>query len=115
MEVINVKKTFKSVTGGTVNAVRGVSFSAFKGQIMALLGHNGAGKTTTMSVLTGKSTRCIVLYLHNNEIIFPYRNVLPHEWNGQDRRSQSVEDERDQTEPRPLSPAQHALPRLERL
>lgn len=39
--------------GAPFTAVNGVSFSAFSGQITALLGHNGAGKTTTMSVLTG--------------------------------------------------------------
>ena len=36
-----------------MRAVNGVSFSAYEGEITALLGHNGAGKTTTMSVLTG--------------------------------------------------------------
>ena len=40
--------------GNEVLAVDSVSFSAYDGQITALLGHNGAGKTTTMSVLTGK-------------------------------------------------------------
>ena len=39
--------------GETVHAVNGVTFSAYEGEITALLGHNGAGKTTTMSVLTG--------------------------------------------------------------
>ena len=34
-------------------AVDDVSFRAFGGQIMALLGHNGAGKSTTFNVLTG--------------------------------------------------------------
>ena len=34
-------------------AVDDVSFRAFQGQIMALLGHNGAGKSTTFNVLTG--------------------------------------------------------------
>eukprot|EP00095_Tigriopus_kingsejongensis_P011912 maker-scaffold111_size354240-snap-gene-2.29 protein:Tk11912 transcript:maker-scaffold111_size354240-snap-gene-2.29-mRNA-1 annotation:"atp-binding cassette sub-family a member 3" len=41
------------IPGASFKAVNGVSFSAFPGQITALLGHNGAGKTTTMSVLTG--------------------------------------------------------------
>ena len=45
---------FRSKTGTTVHAVNGIRFSAFSGQIMALLGHNGAGKTTTMSILTGQ-------------------------------------------------------------
>ena len=36
-----------------MKAVNGVTFSAYEGEITALLGHNGAGKTTTMSMLTG--------------------------------------------------------------
>ena len=44
---------FKSLTGGTVQAVNSVSFKAYEGQITALLGHNGAGKSTTMNILTG--------------------------------------------------------------
>ena len=35
-------------------AVEDVSFRAFDGHIMALLGHNGAGKSTTFNVLTGR-------------------------------------------------------------
>ena len=53
VRVKNLKKTFKTLGGTTVTAVKNVSFSAYQGQIMALLGHNGAGKTTTMSILTG--------------------------------------------------------------
>ena len=54
IRVKDLQKTFKTRMGGdVVRAVDGVSFSAYKGQITALLGHNGAGKTTTMSVLTG--------------------------------------------------------------
>lgn len=45
-----------SISVGDTVAVDGVSFSAFRGHITALLGHNGAGKTTTMSVLTGRAT-----------------------------------------------------------
>ena len=45
---------FKSSTlGEDLVAVDDVSFRAFGGQIMTLLGHNGAGKTTTFNVLTG--------------------------------------------------------------
>ena len=54
IKVNNLRKEFKKKFGGeTVRAVNGVSFSAYEGEITALLGHNGAGKTTTMSVLTG--------------------------------------------------------------
>jgi ABC-2 type transport system ATP-binding protein len=38
---------------GTVQAVRGVSFSLEKGRTTALLGENGAGKTTTLKIILG--------------------------------------------------------------
>ena len=38
---------------GTVEAIRDISFTAPKGQIVGLLGQNGAGKTTTLNILTG--------------------------------------------------------------
>ena len=34
-------------------AVRGVSFSVARGEIVGFLGPNGAGKTTTLRMLTG--------------------------------------------------------------
>lgn len=45
-------KAFKTRTG-TVQAVGGVDFEAFDGQITGLLGPNGAGKTTTLRLLLG--------------------------------------------------------------
>ncbi|MBN1423108.1 ATP-binding cassette domain-containing protein [Candidatus Fermentibacteria bacterium] len=47
IEVSNVTKRF----GPTV-AVRNVSFSVPRGEVLGLLGPNGAGKTTTMRILT---------------------------------------------------------------
>ena len=62
----DLKKVFPASSGGeTVRAVDGASFSAFPGQIMALLGHNGAGKTTTMSILTGECKGFSLTVLHN--------------------------------------------------
>ncbi len=50
IQIDNLHKSFRSRTG-TVEAVRGVSFSARDGEILGLLGPNGAGKTTTLRML----------------------------------------------------------------
>ena len=42
---------------GTVQAVRGVSFTVCRGEIFALLGPNGAGKTTILEILEGFRAR----------------------------------------------------------
>lgn len=46
IEVINLSKTFKKI-----EAVKSVSFTVNKGEIVGLLGENGAGKTTTLRML----------------------------------------------------------------
>ena len=48
IEVRDVVKRF-----GTLEAVRGVSFTVHEGEIVGFLGPNGAGKTTTMRLVTG--------------------------------------------------------------
>lgn len=48
IEVKNLSKSY-----GKHTAIRDVSFSVQKGEILGLLGRNGAGKTTTMNILTG--------------------------------------------------------------
>ncbi len=42
---------------GSVQAVRDVSFTVARGEIVALLGPNGAGKTTTLEILEGFRAR----------------------------------------------------------
>src|SRR5438445_8869188 len=38
---------------GAIHALKGVSFSVEKGELITLLGANGAGKTTTLKTLSG--------------------------------------------------------------
>lgn len=48
LEVKKLKKCF-----GTFEAVKGISFSVKKGEVLGFLGPNGAGKSTTMRMITG--------------------------------------------------------------
>jgi ABC-2 type transport system ATP-binding protein len=48
IEVRNLTKRY-----GELTAIRDVSFSVARGEILGFLGPNGAGKTTTMRILTG--------------------------------------------------------------
>lgn len=48
LEVKNLKKRF-----GDFEAVKGISFSVKKGEVLGFLGPNGAGKSTTMRMITG--------------------------------------------------------------
>ena len=49
--LVSVKNLHKDFAG--FQAVKGVSFSVEKGQVLGFLGPNGAGKTTTMRMITG--------------------------------------------------------------
>lgn len=48
LKVENLKKNF-----GSFQAVKGISFSVGKGEVLGFLGPNGAGKSTTMRMITG--------------------------------------------------------------
>lgn len=48
LEVKNLRKRY-----GAIEAVRGITFTADKGEILGVLGPNGAGKSTTMRMITG--------------------------------------------------------------
>ena len=48
LKVDNLKKSF-----GSFEAVKGISFSVAKGEVLGFLGPNGAGKSTTMRMITG--------------------------------------------------------------
>jgi ABC-type sugar transport system ATPase subunit len=48
LEIRGVKKSFPSV-----QALKGVDFDAYSGEVLALIGANGAGKSTLMNILGG--------------------------------------------------------------
>ncbi len=48
IEVLNLKKRY-----GLIQALKGISFSVGKGEIIGFLGPNGAGKSTTLKILSG--------------------------------------------------------------
>ncbi len=48
IEIHGLEKRF-----GPIHAVRGISFSVSKGEVLGFLGPNGAGKSTTMKMITG--------------------------------------------------------------
>jgi len=50
MGVVEVRNLVKHY--GTIEAVKGISFSVKKGEIFGLIGPNGAGKTTTLRILS---------------------------------------------------------------
>ena len=48
IEVINLRKRY-----GLIQALKGISFSVGRGEIVGFLGPNGAGKSTTLRILSG--------------------------------------------------------------
>ncbi len=48
LKVSNLKVAY-----GGIQAVKGVSFEVFEGELVSLIGANGAGKTTTLKAITG--------------------------------------------------------------
>ncbi|MFB3101599.1 MAG: ATP-binding cassette domain-containing protein, partial [Gammaproteobacteria bacterium] len=48
IEVKSLDKKF-----GAIHAVKNLSFSVKKGEVLGFLGPNGAGKSTTMKMITG--------------------------------------------------------------
>jgi branched-chain amino acid transport system ATP-binding protein len=48
-----LKVTGLKVAYGGIQAVKGVSFEVYEGELVSLIGANGAGKTTTLKAVTG--------------------------------------------------------------
>jgi branched-chain amino acid transport system ATP-binding protein len=56
------------VNYGMINALKGISFEVYKGEIVSLIGANGAGKTTTLHTMTG------LIDAKSGEVIYHYRD-----------------------------------------
>jgi peptide/nickel transport system ATP-binding protein len=54
MEAISVSKDFRIGRGHTLHAVRDVSFSLYRGAVVALVGESGSGKSTAARLLAGQ-------------------------------------------------------------
>ncbi|XP_017295532.1 ATP-binding cassette sub-family A member 5 isoform X2 [Kryptolebias marmoratus] len=52
IRISNIQKVYKD-KDSAVEALRGLTFDIYEGQITALLGHSGAGKSTLMNILCG--------------------------------------------------------------
>jgi peptide/nickel transport system ATP-binding protein len=55
MEAISLGKDFRISRGQTLHAVREVSFSLYRGAVVALVGESGSGKTTVARLLAGQA------------------------------------------------------------
>lgn len=71
-ELIQVKDVFFSYQKGGDYAVKGINFSVYEGEWLAIVGHNGSGKSTVAKLLNG--------------LLLPDRgDVIVDEFNSQDK------------------------------
>jgi lipoprotein-releasing system ATP-binding protein len=53
LTVTDLRKTFLSPSGGRIEVLRGISFSAVAGETVAVVGASGAGKSTLLNLVGG--------------------------------------------------------------
>ncbi|MGN0680254.1 MAG: ATP-binding cassette domain-containing protein [Oscillospiraceae bacterium] len=97
LEIKNIVKDYET-TGSTVHALRGVSISFRKCELVAILGHSGCGKTTLLNIIGGldhytdgdliingrstkqyKSRDWDTYRNHSVGFIFQSYNLIPHQ------------------------------------
>ncbi len=73
IEVQNLRKTYPLAKGKELEAVKGISFDAYEGEIFGILGPNGAGKTTTLEIIEclKPQTSGVVAVLGFDNLQFP--------------------------------------------
>uniref|UniRef100_A0A673V7B5 ATP binding cassette subfamily A member 9 n=1 Tax=Suricata suricatta TaxID=37032 RepID=A0A673V7B5_SURSU len=67
IRIRNLKKIYRKGNKEKVEALKGLVFDIYEGQITALLGHSGAGKTTLLNMLSGLSaptSGSVTIYNH---------------------------------------------------
>ena len=52
LKVKDIKKTYQS-KNGEINAIAGISFSAYEGEFISIIGPSGCGKSTLLSIIAG--------------------------------------------------------------
>uniref|UniRef100_A0A8C4MPU7 ATP binding cassette subfamily A member 9 n=1 Tax=Equus asinus asinus TaxID=83772 RepID=A0A8C4MPU7_EQUAS len=68
IRIKNLKKEYGTRKHEKVEALKGLVFDIYEGQITALLGHSGAGKTTLLNMLSGLSaptSGSVTIYNHS--------------------------------------------------
>jgi len=51
LEVIDLKKSFPTGSGGSLHVLRGIDFSAEEGEVIAIVGESGTGKSTLLHLI----------------------------------------------------------------
>ena len=75
LEVKNLKVSFRT-SGGTVKAVRNISFDLEKGKTLAIVGESGSGKSVTSKAILGILAGNAIV--ESGEIIYdqgPFENL----------------------------------------
>lgn len=92
LEINNLTKTFTGPDKLKIDALKGVSLTVLESEIVSLVGPSGCGKSTLLDIAAGliepdsgqilvggqKGTgrRGMVSYMPQNDVLFPWRNVL---------------------------------------
>lgn len=94
--VSDLRKSFSSPTGERIEVLRGLSFSAAAGEVVAIMGSSGAGKSTLLHLLGGleaadhgsivagqfaidRATLSALARFRNKQVgfVFQFHNLLP--------------------------------------